>query len=243
MSCHNCSGCSICRKKYACYITNCDNTDVFPNSHVLVNGLNTYVSVSGNTIAVNANTVSLNSAGSGQQSLVADGVGQDLAVKSLSAGSGVTISDVANVLTISANTVSLVSVGGGEKDLVADGVGQDLAVKSLSAGDNITISDVANVLTISAGFNVCPVEIGANASASTNGTSIGCESLATGSNSIALGYSANAAGNYLALGSDLASLNLEANATAITQSHLLYIRVNNSSKLYAVPLMLTDIDA
>jgi hypothetical protein len=68
------------------------------------------------------------------------------------------------------------------------------------------------------------------------------KTVASGPGSIAIGSGAVSLSNYLALGSANAVLQTPAE-TMFTQSNVLYIRVNNSANLFAIPMMLTDIPA
>jgi hypothetical protein len=65
---------------------------------------------------------------------------------------------------------------------------------------------------------------------------------ASDNGSIAIGTGANSSGNYIAVGSTVAPLNIDAVGT-ITQSNRLLVRINNSANLYAIPLELTTIPA
>jgi len=159
MSSHQCNNtsCSMCRKKYACYVTQCDATDVFPNSFMIVNGVNTTVTSNSttHTIQINANVpgadVTLAGVGGGQN-LVVDGLGPDLAIRTLVSGNGISLSTVGNTIVVSANAAvtTLANTGAGAYGLVVDGLGPDLTIKTINAGAGIIISDVSNVLTISA---------------------------------------------------------------------------------------------
>lgn len=132
-------------------------------------------------------------------------------------------------------------------------------VNSLSLGNNSNASglnatalgDFANATAtsstsvgtgaLSSGFDSTSIGVGSNSSGF-GSTTIGALSIASGTSSIALGTQANAASNYLAVGSSGFPLNKAANTVATT-SHHLYLRVNNESKLYAVQLIQTNIDA
>jgi hypothetical protein len=157
---HQCNGCAMCKRKYACYVTQCDASDIFPNSFMIVNGINTTVSSNSlnNTIQINANVpgadVTLTGVGGGQN-LVVDGVGPDLVIRTLVSGNGISLSTVGNTIIVSANestapTVTLANTGAGSYGLVVDGLGPDLTIKTINAGTNITIDDSSNVLTINA---------------------------------------------------------------------------------------------
>jgi hypothetical protein len=74
------------------------------------------------------------------------------------------------------------------------------------------------------------------------GTALGALSRALALDSIALGAQAESDGNYIAVGSTGHPLNFSANTVTDTTHHLM-LRVNNSSKLYAVQLIETGIDA
>jgi len=147
----------MCRKKYACYVTQCDATDVFPNSFMIVNGVNTTVTSNSttHTIQINANVpgadVTLAGVGGGQN-LVVDGLGPDLAIRTLVSGNGISLSTVGNTIVVSANAAvtTLANTGAGAYGLVVDGLGPDLTIKTINAGTNINITDVSNVLTINA---------------------------------------------------------------------------------------------
>jgi hypothetical protein len=96
--------------------------------------------------------VTLVNSGSGQ-SLVSDGNGPELGVKSITAGAGVSLTSTATNITIN-NTVSLYS-GGSGVSLVSDGSNPTLGVKSITAGTATTLSDDGSNVTInSTGSNV-----------------------------------------------------------------------------------------
>jgi hypothetical protein len=68
------------------------------------------------------------------------------------------------------------------------------------------------------------------------------KTIASGTASIAIGSGAESLSNYPALGSGNAALQIPAETT-FTQTNVLYIRLNNSANLFAIPLMLTNIPA
>jgi len=97
-----------------------------------------------------APTTTLSSAG-GTETLVNDGTGPTLAIKGLTAGTGIGLAGGANVVTISntspASSVTLSSAGGTET-LVVDGAGPTLSNKGLTAGTGISLTGGANDVTI-----------------------------------------------------------------------------------------------
>jgi hypothetical protein len=97
-----------------------------------------------------SSAVSLTS-GTGDESLVADGVGPDLEIKAITAGPNISLTSDGDQVTIEAtgagSDVTLASAGGTET-LVADGVGPDLENKGLSAGTGISLSSDASSVTI-----------------------------------------------------------------------------------------------
>lgn len=123
-------------------------------------GTNVTISETATEITINAaaggsgEVNTLSSQGSGN-SLVGTKVGAALGVKSLVAGTNVTISSTADSLTINAtgggsgeaNTLS--SLGSGNS-LVGAKTGVALGVKSVVAGTNVTISSTADSITINA---------------------------------------------------------------------------------------------
>lgn len=96
--------------------------------------------------------VTLTSAG-GSQSLVNDGTGPTLAVKGLSAGTGILLAasvgnDFISISNTSpASSVTLTSSGGTET-LVNDGTGPSLATKGITAGTGISLSSTSTDLTV-----------------------------------------------------------------------------------------------
>jgi len=133
----------------------------FPNGSTLTgNGVITVNNVSGNTvISFIGNTgddVTLTSVGTGN-SLVFDSVGPDLSIKSLLAGSGITISESSNTLTISANIESIFSdltgVGTGA-NLVVNGTGPDLEIRNITGNGFIDVTTVANDIQIGLNSNL-----------------------------------------------------------------------------------------
>ena len=84
----------------------------------------------------------------GHASLVNDGVGPDLAVKGLVAGTNITFIDTATDLTINTPTITLASAGGANS-IVNDGVGPALVVKGFTAGPNISIGSSAIEVMVS----------------------------------------------------------------------------------------------
>lgn len=126
-------------------------------SSLTINALNNTGGVSGGIVDV----VNLGS-GAG---VVAGVSGTTLLLKSIQAGSGVTIDTTANEITINAT-----AGGGGEANTASNAgtgvgifkakTGVDLALKSLVAGPNITLAAGANDITISAtaGVGTSPVK-------------------------------------------------------------------------------------
>lgn len=114
---------------------------------------------------------------------------------------------------------------------------------SLGRGTTATLTGSTAVGHGSTAIGVLSTAVGWSSTASnTESIALGPASLSTGAGSIALGSGANAASNYIAIGSPASTLRIVANTDAVT-SHHLYIRVNNENKLYAVQLIQTDIDA
>jgi hypothetical protein len=99
--------------------------------------------------------VILNSVGAGE-SVVNDGVGPVLATKSITAGTGISVTSSATEILI-ANTLPDVTVtlasAGGTETLVNDGTGPVLATKGLTAGNGITLTGSATAVTIAATLN------------------------------------------------------------------------------------------
>jgi hypothetical protein len=99
--------------------------------------------------------VVLNSVGAGE-SVVNDGVGPVLATKSITAGTGISVTSSATEILI-ANTLPDVTVtlasAGGTETLVNDGTGPVLATKGLTAGNGITLTGSATAVTIAAAVN------------------------------------------------------------------------------------------
>ena len=98
-----------------------------------------------------SSTVILDSTAGGQ-SLVFDGTGPDLTIRSLLAGTGIALAlngDAVEITNTSpgAGTVTLDSTGTGA-DLVNDGTGPDLTIRSVTAGTGISIVENANDIVI-----------------------------------------------------------------------------------------------
>jgi hypothetical protein len=74
-------------------------------------------------------------------------------------------------------------------------------------------------------------------------TALGANCSVTANNGIAIGVGAVAANNYPALGSVEYPLFVNANTAPVTQGNLLYVRINNSTRLYGIPLINTSINA
>jgi hypothetical protein len=89
--------------------------------------------------------------GTGDESLVADGVGPDLEIKAITAGPNISLTSDGDQITIEAtgagSSVTLASAGG-VQTLVSDGVGPDLEVYGLTGGTNIAISESMGAITI-----------------------------------------------------------------------------------------------
>lgn len=96
--------------------------------------------------------VTLTSAG-GPVSLVNDGFGPALAIKGLSVGGGISLSDAGTFVTIindsPATSVTLGSVGAGQS-IVNDGNGPALVTKSIVGGNGISVTSSLTTVTISA---------------------------------------------------------------------------------------------
>jgi hypothetical protein len=94
--------------------------------------------------------VTLGSVGIGE-SVVNDGVGPALATKSITAGTGISVTSNATDIFITNTapdvTVTLSSAGGAQT-LVNDATGPTLATKGLSSGKGITLSSTATAVTI-----------------------------------------------------------------------------------------------
>ena len=97
-----------------------------------------------------ASGVTLTSAG-GSVTLVDDGVGPDLAVNGLTAGTGINLGLAGGAITITnsdtGSSVTLSSAGG-TISLVDDGVGPDLAVNGLTEGTGITLGLAGGAVTV-----------------------------------------------------------------------------------------------
>jgi hypothetical protein len=115
----------------------------------LVAGTNVTFGTSATDVTINADTVTLTSAG-GTETLVNDGTGQALATKGLTAGTGISLSSTSTAVTITnSDTGSAVTLSNaGTTSLVNDGVGPALATKGLVAGSNMTFSTSATDVTI-----------------------------------------------------------------------------------------------
>jgi hypothetical protein len=115
-------------------------------------------------------TVTLTSAGG--QSLVNDGTGPALAVKGLTAGTGISLTD--NVTSVSiANTnpdITTLSSVGGTDSLVEDGMGPTLGIKGLTAGANITLDSSADAITINAAIEDATLDSAGGVSLVNDGT-------------------------------------------------------------------------
>jgi hypothetical protein len=107
------------------------------------------IGASSTDVTINADTVTLTSAG-GTETLVNDGTGQALAVKGLTAGTGVSLSSTSSAVTITnsdpASGVTLTNAG--TTTLVNDGTGPALATKGLVAGNYISFSTSSTDVTI-----------------------------------------------------------------------------------------------
>ena len=115
--------------------------------------------------------ITLSSVGTGE-TLVNDGVSPTLAVKSLVAGTGVTLSSTGTEITITSpsSDVTLASAGGTE-GLVVDGLGPSLTTKGLTAGTGISLSGAAAAVTIAAtGANISLSSAGGTESLLNDGT-------------------------------------------------------------------------
>ena len=122
-------------------------------------GINLFTSTVGPTDAIRieasspASSVSLSSAG-GVETLVNDGTGPTLAVKGLTASTGISLTSTATAITLTNNdpgsavTLTDAGVGSGHQNLVNDGTGPALAVKGLVAGTGITLSSTGTDITI-----------------------------------------------------------------------------------------------
>jgi hypothetical protein len=88
--------------------------------------------------------------GTGDESLVSDGVGPDLEIKALTAGTNITLTSDGDQVTIEATGAgsSVTLANAGTTSLVNDGVGPALATKGLVAGTNISFSTSATDVTI-----------------------------------------------------------------------------------------------
>lgn len=104
---------------------------------------------------VSGSNVTLSDAGviDPHESLVVSGLGPDLSVKGISAGSGISVTSSVNNNIIIQNTspassVTLISAGG-SASLVNDGTGPALATKGLTAGAGITLTPSATDVVVS----------------------------------------------------------------------------------------------
>jgi hypothetical protein len=106
----------------------------------------TAFSQSGQAVA-NVNQITLTNAGAGT-SLV-NAASAPIAIKSLTAGSGVTFTSTATDIKIdSTSAVITLASAGGAVDLVQDGTGPALATRGLTAGTGIALTQNANDVTI-----------------------------------------------------------------------------------------------
>jgi hypothetical protein len=94
--------------------------------------------------------VTLTSAG-GTETLVNDGTGPALAIKGITAGTGISLSGAATALTITnsdpASGVALTNAGTGTS-LVSDGAGPSLSNNSISAGSSISLTSASSNVAI-----------------------------------------------------------------------------------------------
>lgn len=108
------------------------------------------------TIAADLTDVSLADASppvAGQASLVVDGAGPDMTVRTIQQGANILVTQLANSVQVDAAvpTITLadaVAPIAGEASLVSDGMGPDLGVRILKPGTNITLTQAANSVTI-----------------------------------------------------------------------------------------------
>lgn len=121
-------------------------------------GSNISMNEAGNilTISNDQPDASLTSDGSGIQTLVStNNTTNDLRIKSINAGSDLTISNSSNVLTFTNSSpnidIDLTEAGGGSTSLLAStNATNSPVVKKLTAGTNVNFADVSNELTINA---------------------------------------------------------------------------------------------
>jgi hypothetical protein len=150
--------------------------------------------VSWNLVGGPASEVHLNPvAGAAGTTLIADGVGPVMSLKSVAAGAGITVSsngtDVTITNSISGSAASLgLVVGASGESLVGNGVGPALTIKGLIAGSGITITASGST----------DLEIGVDGANNLNNLRINSSdtntAAATGTNSFALGHNSSATG-------------------------------------------------
>lgn len=100
-----------------------------------------------NSFENGASSVTLTSMPGGE-TLVADGTGPDLAVKSLVAGSGITLTPGPNEITIDASGGGSTVTSAGGTSLVKTGTGNPIVLKGLTAGTGISLVAGTDDVTI-----------------------------------------------------------------------------------------------
>lgn len=168
----------------------------------------------GDDIFLGVAVPSLTSAGG--TTLVNDGTGPALAVKGLTAGTGVSLSASATEVTINnsspASSVTLTSAGGTET-LVNDGTGPTLANKGLTAGTGVSLSSDATSVTIT---NSSP------ASSVTLASAGGTETLVNDGTGPAIATKGLTAGAGISLSSSATAVTISATAAASPGMELIF---------------------
>jgi len=91
----------------------------------------------------------------GQASIVVDGVGPDMTVRTIQQGTSILVTQLANSVQIDAAvpTITLanaVAPGIGEASIITDGMGPDLAVRLIKQGSNVTVTQNTDTVQIDA---------------------------------------------------------------------------------------------
>ena len=159
----------------------------------------------------------------------------------------VVIGENANVVSINSTAVGCEAKAGTGTYSTAVG---DLSQAGTGNNTNLSTSIGASSKAGTSTGTFGSVAVGAFSEAGTVNDAVGSVAvgaLAIANKGIAIGYNAIAANNYIAVGGDVATmygkLQIVANTAAPTQTHELYIRVNNSPKLFTIPLRYTNISA
>jgi hypothetical protein len=178
MSYYNCNTCECCQPDYDCYETYSCPTVLLNNagttgSSLVVNGVGPVLSVKSivggpgitvenniptNSITISATTgssnVTLSNAGVVGESLVTNGVGPDLSIKSIVGENGIIVTSTpTGSVTISSN-IEIEPTGSG-LSLVYDGIGPSMDIKTLNQGQGILLTDdFSNGINIAANISL-----------------------------------------------------------------------------------------